>query len=230
VAAAERTGVVLAQAHAHRILARALLRLGRDDAHHHFDVAARLYHRAGDPAGSSLVHLGHAHVYCAEGRYDEALVHARRAITGYRSINHRIGIGKSLNITGWCLAQLGDYHEAIRHSEQALAIREEVGDRLGLSQTWDNLGYAHHHLGNYQRAITCFRQGLSLRPELADMALYADMLDHIGDAHQGAGQPDAARNAWQQALDVLNKLEHPDAHLLRTKLKALDEQPSTPVR
>jgi hypothetical protein len=47
-------------------------------------------------------------------------------------------------------------------------------------------------------------------------------LNHLGDTHHTADDSDAAREAWQRALTILDRLDHPDAHTVRTKLHHLN--------
>jgi predicted negative regulator of RcsB-dependent stress response len=43
----------------------------------------------------------------------------------------------------------------------------------------------------------------------------------LGDTHHAAGDDDAARETWEQAQALFADLRHPDAELVRHKLKAL---------
>jgi hypothetical protein len=43
----------------------------------------------------------------------------------------------------------------------------------------------------------------------------------LGDTHRAGGHPGAARKAWEQALNILDRLEHPDASQIRDKLDSL---------
>jgi hypothetical protein len=46
----------------------------------------------------------------------------------------------------------------------------------------------------------------------------AQILNHLGDIRQAAGDPLPAQEAWRQALDILDKLHHPDAGQVRRRL------------
>jgi len=228
VAATRRLAEPLAQAHVHRILARAYTRLGRfDEAHTQLRHALDRYGQTGDQASMAHTHTNLAALSGAQGRHAEALDHAERALDLYRPTGHRRGQALALNSLGWCHARLGEYQQALTCCGQALALLQALGDDHGEATTWDSLGYAHHHLGDHQQAITCYQHALRLYRDLGDRYFEADTLSRLGDTHQSAGDPDAARDTWRHALTVLDDLDHPDADHVRTKLHHLD-QPTPP--
>lgn len=46
---------------------------------------------------------------------------------------------------------------------------------------------------------------------------------HLGDSQHATAEPDDARVAWRHALDVLDRLGHPDAAQVRSRL---DDEPA----
>jgi DNA-binding SARP family transcriptional activator len=222
VAAAGRLADLPAQARAHRLLARAHLRLGRlDDAYIELGNALDLFGRADDPAGQADIHLSLGHVWERRGQPAEALHHAGQALGLFRAAGHRRGQALALNAVGWCHALHGDHQQALTHCQQALALHQELVDHHGQAATWDSLGYAHHHLGHHAQAIACYRHAADLYRTLGDRYNEADVLTHLGDTHQTAGNPDAARTAWLQALTILDQLDYPDADQVRSRLGGL---------
>jgi tetratricopeptide (TPR) repeat protein len=85
----------------------------------------------------------------------------------------------------------------------------------------DSLGYAHHHLGHHDQAIACYQHALHLWRE-GYRYDEASTLTRLGDTHHTTGDHSAARQAWQQALTILDRLDHPNAEHVRTKLADLD--------
>jgi tetratricopeptide (TPR) repeat protein len=209
---ADRAG----QAHAHRGIAQAYSRLGRDDeARTHFRHALDLC--GDDPQVRAHIHLDLARLAEIRGRHGEALDESRFALDLYRAVGSISGQARALNAVGWCHAQLGRYEEALADCEQALALQRELGDRTGQADTWDSIGYAHRRLGRYDRAIDCYRHALDLWRGLGSRNHEAETRTHLGDAHDAAGDHDAARTQWQQALEILDEIGHPDADRLRAK-------------
>jgi tetratricopeptide (TPR) repeat protein/DNA-binding SARP family transcriptional activator len=223
VAATRRLADPTAQARAHRHLAFAYLRLGRlDEAHTELRHALDLTAQADDPAGQAHTHLSLARVWTQWGRHGEALDHAAQALDLYRAAGNRRGQAAALNGIGWYHALLGNHRQTLTYCERALTLFEQLGDRDGQATTWDSLGHAHHHLGHHTEAINCYRHTLALYRDLGDRYGEADTLTHLGDTHHTANNSDAARDTWQQALTILDRLDHPDAHTVRTKLHHLN--------
>jgi tetratricopeptide (TPR) repeat protein len=211
-AANDRAG----QAHAHRILAGALVRLDRpDESRRHLEQAIALLD---DSIGRAHIHLNLGSVLGRQGRHAEALDHATRALRLYRDAGLTVWQARSLDAVGWLHAQLGDLERALGYSEQALRLHREVGDRHGEAETWDSLGFAQHRLGHHAEAVGCYRRAIQLYSDLGDRFNQATSTANLGDAHHAAGDPTAARAAWLDALTILDDLNHPDAASLRAKL------------
>ncbi|MFY1692493.1 BTAD domain-containing putative transcriptional regulator [Plantactinospora sp. WMMB782] len=212
---ADRTG----QAYAHRGLARAYARQGReDDAYTHYREALALFRELGDHTGQAYTHRGLAWVCEQKGRCGEALRHAEHALELYRTAGHRGGQARALNSVGWFHTLLGDHQQALTHCQQAISLHREIGDRPGEADTWDSLGHAHHQLGDHQQAAACYQHALELIRGFDDRYSEAAVLNHLGDTRRAAGDVDESRRIWQRALDILDQLGHPEADQVRAKL------------
>ena len=219
LAAARRLANRTGQAYAHRGLARAYARQGReDDAYTHYQEALALFREVGDYTGQAYTHRGLAWVYEQKGRCGEALRHAQQSLDLYRAARHRGGQARALNSVGWFHTLLGDHQQALTHCQQAIVLHQEIGDRPGEADTWDSLGYAHHHLGDHDQATACYQRALDLIRDLGDRYSEAAVLNHLGDTRRVAGDIDASRRIWQRTLDILEELGHPDAEQVRAKL------------
>ena len=226
VAAADRLGVQVVAAYAHRDLARANNRLGcYDESRAHLGQALALFAEAGDRVGQAHTHRTLASLYERQGEPRRALHHDQQALTLFRAAGHCEGQADALNSIGWDHCLLGDHAEALTQCRQALALHRLIGDRWGEATTWDSLGYAHHHLKQHAEAIDCYQRALALVRALGDHYFEADTLTRLGDTQDAAGDAGAARGAWQDALAILTDLDHPRADDLRAKLADLDARP-----
>jgi hypothetical protein len=52
---------------------------------------------------------------------------------------------------------------------------------------------------------------------------------HLGDTHHAAGRPALARDVWQEALDILERLDHPDGEKLRSRLQRIGPPATAPA-
>ncbi|WP_326557632.1 ATP-binding protein [Micromonospora sp. NBC_01796] len=225
--AATRSGDRLGQARVHRNRAVACLRLGSyDEAGAHLRQSLDLYGQLGDDVGSARTQLNLGILAERQGDYRQALDHAQRAFDLFEGAGHGHGAANALNNIGWYHIQLGDHRRALGYCERALAEQQRTGNRYWQAHTWDSLGYAHHHLGHHREAVECYEHALALWQEAGERYFEATTLTHLGDTHHGVGDVDRAGSAWRQAADILDRLGHPDAEQVWTKLRPDANSPS----
>jgi tetratricopeptide (TPR) repeat protein len=201
-----------AQALSHRILGRALTRLGRyGDAHSHLKVSVELHGELGDNVGAAHAHMNIGEAYCRQNQLTDALNHTKIAFELYLITGHEMGQANALNNTGWLYAQLGDYEQALQHCDMALVLHRRNGDVQGQATTWDSLGDTRKGRGEYADAIACYEQALARYRELGSRYYEALALINLGDTYYLSGQHEQARTVWPQALDILTEFGHPDA-------------------
>ena len=222
LAAAGRLADRAGQAHAHRNIGRACLRLGRyDDARGHLRDGLALYRQLGHYYGQARTHFEIAWGAERQGRYSEALAHSRQALEAFREAGDRQGAAIALNTQGWCLTQLGSHQQALACSRQALAVLQETGHDGGEAAAWMTVGFASYHLGRHVEALACYQRALGLHRALGDRYHQSRTLVYLGEAHGALGSPAAARQAWRQALAILEELHHPEAAQVRSLLDGL---------
>jgi DNA-binding SARP family transcriptional activator len=169
--------------------------------------------------------LAEAYALFGIGRACSALGRCAEALT---SLDHaRDVFGRLESFTGQVHAEqstaraLSDYRASHAHCQQALALFQQVGHKGGEAQTWDSLGYTYHRLGEYRRSIGCYHRAAGLFAELGDHYKQAETFDHLGDAYLAVGELCNSQRALQQAVDILDRLEHPDARRIRAKLASV---------
>jgi DNA-binding SARP family transcriptional activator/tetratricopeptide (TPR) repeat protein len=223
LAAARRLADRPAQARAHRMLARASIRLDRlDEAESHFGLALDLHEQDGDLIGQAHEREGLAMLWERRCGYAEALDHAQQALRLYLEVGNPLWQASAHNLVGWYRSHLGEHREALASCRSALTVYEEQGDPWGRTATLDSIGWIHHQLGDHERAITRFQEALDLCRDTGERHGEGEILHHVGDTHYAAGRPDAARQAWQDALKILEDLGNPDAEEVQAKLERLD--------
>jgi DNA-binding SARP family transcriptional activator/Tfp pilus assembly protein PilF len=221
--AARRSANPARQAGAHRDLARANILLGHyDQARDHCQQALQWLTELGDDAGQGHTLLIRSKLGELIGDREAALHDSRIALARFRIAGDRTGQALATNNVGWFLTLLGEHEQALPYCEQALAFDQESGDQFNEAGSWDSLGLVHRHLGNYDHAIACYRRSLALIERYGDHYHHAQPLIGLGDTYHAAGQPIAARTAWEQAATILDRVNHPDANQVRTKISQLD--------
>ncbi|PJM92143.1 AfsR family transcriptional regulator [Streptomyces sp. CB01373] len=228
-ATTRRLGDIRGQAHAHRALGFVAGRLERwDESAENLSRSLELFGDFGDAVGQARVHRYFAFLANRRQDQEKALDHYRSAHALYRSAGHRSGEASVFNEIGWTYILLGQYGEALDECGRSLEAHRAIGDLNGEAAAWDSLGYAHHHLHDHDRALECYEHALTLYRTIRDAFLEADTLAHIGDAHHAAGRPVEAALALGQALEILDRIGHPDAALVRGKLTDLAPPSSSP--
>ncbi len=217
--AARRTADPAGQAHAHRAVARAYLRLQRTDAAgRHLGAAFELFDTLAEHEATARTHLDLAWACDQRARYPDALDHAERALRLFRGASHLPGQADALNAVGWYRTLLGNHRAALDACRRALTLHEELDYPRGQALTWFRLGYAHRHLGDHAQATACYRRALGIFRDIGMPYDEAAALIALGDVQDATGHADAARDSWRQALAILTDLRHPDADQVRARL------------
>jgi DNA-binding SARP family transcriptional activator len=221
LASAQRSGQREAEAYAQRGLGGAFARLGRyADAHSHLRRCLDLFTELRDLGGQARAHLNLACLLHLMDDSEQALSHAHRSRELFELLQDQpAGLAGALNTVGWFEAQHGHTDEGLAYCQQALALAEEAGDGLIAAFTWDSLGYVHHLRGQHEAAITCHQQAAAMLAELGSFWYRAEVLINLGDTHAAAGDPQAARELWREALEVFERMHHPETERLRAKLQ-----------
>lgn len=231
LAAALRQGEMLGQAHAHRGLGRAYLRLGHyEKAYGHLQQALDLFTELGDRAAQAHARIDLSWMLSQHGRLDEAIRNVQQALDLSEEADSSLARARALNNSGWYNALAGKPRQALVDCQQAHSLYRELNDPRGEAYALFFLGYAYHQLGEHERAIAHYHESLALKRSLSDRYRQAMAYDHLGDAYRATGDADAACTAWQNALEILAHLGaadsaghgYPNANVIRAKIREVD--------
>ncbi|GGZ19237.1 SARP family transcriptional regulator [Streptomyces olivaceoviridis] len=156
-----------------------------------------------------------------EGRYAEALEHARAALELDRCLGDPHFIGRGLNTVAWCLTLTGRHREALAACEEAIPLLQSVGYRLMEAATWDTLGYALQQLGEPGEAVAHFETSARMYGEVFNRYQQAAVLGHLAEARLDLGEHEAARTTWLRAAALLDELGNPEADAMRARADAV---------
>jgi tetratricopeptide (TPR) repeat protein len=223
VRAAERLGDPRVHAHALHSLASACTRAGLPgEAHDAYRRALSLFTELGDVKGQSVAHLELTRLHDRQGRYQEALRHARRCLVLSRQEGATpFEEAGALNAVGWVLIRLGEPRAGLAYSRRSLRLQTNV---VGQSFVLYTIGWAHHLLGEHRAAIDNYRRSLALGDGQSWHGRDHDalVLERLGDALHAAGDPDAARSSWRAALERLYDSRTEARAALAAKLDAAE--------
>ncbi|MFE4694963.1 BTAD domain-containing putative transcriptional regulator [Streptomyces sp. NPDC056749] len=234
--AAVRLGNKEALANAHHSLSIAASGLGRNqEARDRVERAIELFTESGDRRNLPEAYRTLAWVAEQQGDLKAALGAAQRALVLHQAHDgrdadenrNRMAVAVALNAVGWCHTLLGQNQHALHHCQQALALHQELGEDTNTAHSWDSIGHAHHQLGHYEQAVTAFHNALDLYRQYGHLPWFAaGTLSRLGDTHLSAGCPDEARAMWVEALEIAERIDHPDSESFRSRLRQLDESSS----
>ncbi|WP_091035244.1 tetratricopeptide repeat protein [Glycomyces harbinensis] len=223
MAAAEHLGDDTALLHAHRVTARAAVRLGRfDEADRRLQRVLELTFLLGGEREQAHQLLNLAYLREQQGRTAAALELSGRALRLYRTADFGVGQARALNAVAWYHALQREFDQALVHCLESLRLCEALDFGYGKAGAWATFGYVQQHLDEPDEARSGFEQALELYLGLGDRYEVADTLVLLGDLHLDRNAADAARDAWHEAATILTDLDHPDAARIRAKLADLD--------
>ena len=150
-------------------------------------------HRASDPTAEAqaLAHLATAG--WRQGRYEQAVRHARQSLALSRQTGDRADQARALSTLGNVCFHQGSNEQAAQHLRQVLVMFRETGNLAAEGSALNNLGIVGQRQGHYAEAASHHRQALDLCRETGHRAGEAMALNGLGEAYLSAGEPEDAR-------------------------------------
>ncbi|GAA2388559.1 BTAD domain-containing putative transcriptional regulator [Dactylosporangium salmoneum] len=203
--AAERIGDVTGQAHSHRSLSGAFLKLGEHDRHRrHLEAARALYEQLGWSAEQAYVHSNLADGLFMRGRFTESLASDERAFALFKQTSHNKGMAGSLYGQAACLIAMGRLDESIGPTYESMRLFQELGDANGEGLVWNILAEAYQRRGDHHEAAQCRRRGIDLYRKVDSRFNAAEAFIRLGLTGMATGDYRSVRECLTQALELLD--------------------------
>jgi tetratricopeptide (TPR) repeat protein len=171
---------------------------------------------ARDPAEEAAVSGALTSIYATQGKYEEAVAEARRAL----ALNEEAfgpdhpTVATSRSHVGNVLGDLAKHAEAEVEHRKALAILEKAvgSEHPDIAMARDNLGTALYHLGRDDEAVAEHRKAAELEEKTLgpDHPRVAMSLNNIGNVLRARGDNEEAQVVLHRALAVFEKTLGPD--------------------
>jgi tetratricopeptide (TPR) repeat protein len=129
-----------------------------DEAREHLDAAESWLENASATKHLAFVHSERARLALLEGRYQEAVMYAERAIVG--AGDDDLDVAKTLFVKGRALTGMGRADQARQAFLLAGDLFEKHGARQQLASCWREVGELDLSDGRLERAVESFRAGL----------------------------------------------------------------------
>ncbi|MEN2471770.1 hypothetical protein [Burkholderia sp. GS2Y] len=176
--------------------------------------AVDLARRRGDTGLLADALAAAAHVYATRDEVSRCYRHALEAQHLFEAQGRMAGMGRMLNLRGFCFDAAGDAARALHLHGESLAMLEQAGDASYIPRVLDSIGAVELRRGDYPRAIgymtDAVRRGAAL-PRTPVHAIHVCRLAEArvayGVALRERGNPDEARRHIDEALLLLAEVE-----------------------
>ncbi|OKH14297.1 hypothetical protein NIES592_09475 [Fischerella major NIES-592] len=149
---------------------------------------------------------GLVHRWWKQSRYREALQLCKSTLE--ITEDYRL-----LKVMGYCESQVGEVDLALKHYQQALNLCP-LEDKEELSALQHCLAMLKANSGEITEAIALYQQSLALFEQIGDVQGKAMTLWWLGHIAEQQGDYNQALNYLQPALEILQRIQSPDAERL----------------
>jgi tetratricopeptide (TPR) repeat protein len=169
-----------------------------------------------DKEASALTDLGVA--LLRKGDAPRAVQHLEQALEMVRPTGNRAREADVLGNLGLAVLHTRNPQRAVTLLEQQLAYAREAKDRFQEKLALENMGHVASAVGDSQRALSLYDQALAMTRELGDRRQEADLLWYQAIQWAELGQRQEAVTRGQAAIDLLRKMNNPEATFLTDPL------------
>jgi len=138
----------------------------------------------------------------AEGKYDEALIIANKALTLNKENEQRTEEANSLRLMAEINAQKGLYAESKALYMKALEIDKELGNSGKIAMTLSGMGALSSKQEKYQDAITFYMRAYDVSSSAGDVDGALEALDALSDAYRKSGDEKKAEEMLKKKSDI----------------------------
>jgi tetratricopeptide (TPR) repeat protein len=222
VAAARRLGDPRAQAHSHYYLGYALSSMGDNErAEPNVRQSLVLFRELGDRGHEAMVLNGLAIMMSGQDRHSEALAVALDGLRMVKAVGYWWLQGVLENTVGELYGDLGQYDLGLSHCQRALGLQRETGNRVAMGASMSSIARIHALRGDLARARESYERAVEMLRAVGAPFEEARVLIDLGDTLAADGDGPAAKEAWRAAQAILDRISHPLADQVRSKLASL---------
>lgn len=203
----KQAGLAEEEAAALELAARTHLRRGNN---HETKRLAQQSIDAAEEAGNKLQAVDAivilARIAADEGEYDRAVELHSRAIQIYRSLNHTVGVARSLANLGCTYRWQGDALAAKPLHEEAYELAKEINNPFLIMFTASNYGWTLSELEDFEGAEQFFQESLEMARESNEQRWIASNLNGMSLNYRRMGDLAQAECCAQEALTIAHEI------------------------
>jgi class 3 adenylate cyclase/tetratricopeptide (TPR) repeat protein len=169
-----------------------------------YDLGLQLIEDAAGDSGAAgaALEVAYAGVRFRQGRHDQAVRWAERAVEHGEAAGDRGVVAHARYLRGTALAIGLGRAEAVDDLERALGIYEQLGDFLGQGNVLNNLGIVRYYQGRWDDALEHWARSREAKERAGDVVNVAIQANNEGEILSDQGQLERARELFREALRV----------------------------
>ena len=150
------------------------------------------------------------------GQIEEAIALYQQSLYITERIGDAEGKAATLHQLAILKANSGQIEQALTLFQQSLEIKERIGDAQGKAATLHQLASLKANTGQIEEVIALYQQSLEIKERIGDAQGKAATLAMLGQLlADKKGDFDTALNYLQQSLEILQRVQSPDAETVR---------------
>jgi len=178
----------------------------------------------GNVQGKAATLHGLAIIYVNTGKIEEAIALYQQSLEINESIGNVQGKAATLHCLANIYANTGKIEEAIALYQQSLQITESIGNVHTKAATLHQLAGIYANTGKIEEAITLYQQSLQFKESIGDVQGKAITLAAFGQLlADEKGDFVTALDYLQQSLEILQRIQSPDAETVREIIKRVQQ-------
>jgi tetratricopeptide (TPR) repeat protein len=157
-----------------------------------------------------------ASLQAKKGQIEEAIALLKQSLAMEETIGNVRGKAATLRLLGWIYSHHGKVNEGFALYQQSLEIEESIGNVQGKAEALYAIAEIYIQQGQIEEAITLFEQSLAINETIGNVQGKAATLQWLGVLVANVqGDFDTALNYLQQSLEILQRIQSPDAETVR---------------
>ena len=177
-----------------------------EEANHLFELSLPILRAQNNLAEEAFAQLMYGSLQSQTGRYEVARKTLYHSLEQHRTIDHPLGIGRTLSELGSIEYYQGHYRQAEELHRESLRIFREINDNWGLARTLSNLGNVESELGDYLKAKQYYLESLDLCAVIGLKSGTAATLNNIGDIARETSDANEAREYLNRSIQAAIEL------------------------
>lgn len=143
---------------------------------------------------------------------ERALQMAGEIMERSEKIGYRLGVGRGMNMKGWCYWQQGEYDKGLAILDEAMKIAREIKNKPLEARIHNNRGYIFRDRGDLADALNCFIKALVINEKLGDEVAQSVNLSSIAYINYDLNDYENALEFALRCLPIFQKAK--DNHRL----------------